>query len=70
MARPRIFSSRRMFEPRRTIFMASRPRRPLLRVLGFVLATALIFTAGFYVGRTFPHIFGSSKTAPVTAAEF
>jgi hypothetical protein len=51
-----MFSSRRIFTPRRSSFAA---------------ATAIVFGAGVYAGRSFPDLFAASAPLPpVTAAEF
>jgi len=74
MARGRIFSSRRMFSSRTSVFAApSRQSGPLGRALGMMAAAIIIFAVGVYAGRTFPDLFSLSApapVAPVTAAEF
>lgn len=68
-----MFSSRRIFTPRRSSFAAARQpgARPLARALGIAAATAIVFGAGVYAGRSFPDLFAASAPLPpVTAAEF
>ncbi len=65
-----MFSSRRMFSSRKTVFTPGKPRRSLGRFLGLMLAVAIVFAAGVYTGRNFPQLFSSPLPAPVTAAEF
>jgi len=70
MAGGRLFSSRRMFSSRRTVFIDPRRSRPWLRAVTILVVTLLVFAAGVYTGSAFPHLVGDRVSAPVTATEF